>query len=280
MKSAYLIIAHDNFLVLQCLLNVLDSVDTDIYIHIDSKVSQLPDLSVNYSRLIVLKNRNDVRWGNVSQIETELLLWGEAYSNGPYSHYHLISGTHFPLKPLNDIRSYFNRYKDKSIFSHMYTNEYEIDQKIRRINIFTSTLKHNNHYIQIISLFCWKIFHKMQRMIGFKKYSTRNFYKASNWCSLTEEAVRCLLTQKDQIIKVYKYSFCGDEFFAITTLLQSELCETIEFREDYLKVDFCESNPRIYDVHDFDNLVNSGCIFARKFSDTDIKYIANIYSNI
>lgn len=281
MKSAYLIIAHDNFLVLQCLLNALDAMDVDIYVHIDRKVRHFPELTMHYSKLVVLKNRIDVRWGNISQIETELLLWETAHSNGPYSHYHLISGTHFPLKPMNEIRSYFNRYKKKNIFSYMYTNEYEIDQKIRRINIFTSTFKHNSHYLQVISQFCWKAFHKVQRVIGFKRYSTLSFYKASNWCSLTEEAVRCILTQKEQLIQAYKYSFCGDEFFAITTLLRSELRGTIELREDYLKVDFAgRANPRIYDVQDFDDLVSSNCIFARKFTDTDIKHIADLYSKI
>lgn len=280
MKSAYLIIAHDNFQVLQCLLNALDSTDVDIYVHIDSKVDQLPDLNVCSSKLIVLKNRKDVRWGNISQIEAELLLWEVACSHGPYRHYHLISGTHFPLKPMADIKSYFNRYKDKNIFSYIYTDEYEIDLKIRRINLFTSTFKHRNQYIQVISQFCWKTVHKIQKMFGYKKYPTFVFYKASNWCSLTEAAVRYILSQKIQLIQTYKYSFCGDEFFAITALLQSELRGTIEFREDYLKVDFCDSNPRIYGLYDFDNLVNSNYMFARKFSDIDIKYIAEIYNNM
>lgn len=280
MKSAYLIIAHNNFLVLQSLLDTLDSSDVDIYVHIDHKVVCLPNLSVNHSQLFVLNTRLNVRWGHVSQIETEFILWETACSNGPYSHYHLISGTHFPLKPMSEIKSYFSAYKEKNIFSLMYTNEHEIDLKIRRLNIFTSTLKHNNHCLQIISQFCWKAFHKVQKVIGFKKYSDLSFRKASNWCSLTEEAVRYLLTKKNQLINAYKYSFCGDEFFAITELSQSNLRETVEYKDDYLKVDFCGANPRTYYVHDYKNLVNANCLFARKFSDIDIENITKVYQDL
>ena len=277
MKSAYLIIAHDNFQVLQLLLDALDTKEVDFYLHVDKKVISIPNLSVNESCLYILEERIDVRWGDISQIETEFLLWKTAYMKGPYQYYHLISGTHFPLKPVGTITSYFNKSENKNLFVPMYTDEYEIDLKIRRLNICTKSYKHHNHLFQRASQFCWLVFHKVQKAFKFKRYKEKCFYKASNWCSLTHEAVAYLISISNDILNKYRYTFCGDEFFAITELCQSDLSNTVEFREDYLEVDFSYANPKAYSMADFHQLVNSNRIFARKFSDSQINIVFELY---
>lgn len=89
---AYLIIAHNNFKQLQILINLLDDDRNDIFIHIDKKVEELPLLTTNKSKLFILDKRIDVRWGNVNQIETEILLFETAVKHNQYEYYHLISG--------------------------------------------------------------------------------------------------------------------------------------------------------------------------------------------
>lgn len=74
MKHAYLIIAHNEFEVLQSLLQAIDDKRNDVYIHFDKKVKKLPALSMLYSRLHILKRRVDVRWGNISQIKAEFAI--------------------------------------------------------------------------------------------------------------------------------------------------------------------------------------------------------------
>lgn len=86
MKHAFLIISHNEFEVLQMLIDRLDSERTDIFVHIDKKVKILPRLHTLQSRLYVLNERIDVRWGHVSQIECELLLFETAMKHGPYEH--------------------------------------------------------------------------------------------------------------------------------------------------------------------------------------------------
>lgn len=115
-KNAYLILAHNEYEVLQELVVALDNMHNDIYIHIDKNVHNLPNIQAKYSRLIMLSNRKKVYWGCLEVVEAETALFECAYKSGiEYEYYHLISGTHFPLITISKIEDYFNSVKGKSV---------------------------------------------------------------------------------------------------------------------------------------------------------------------
>ena len=79
MKHAYLIIAHNELEVLKRLISALDDERNDIYIHIDQKATfDGSELRVDNSKLYVLLDRLDARWGDFSLVEVELLLTEKA----------------------------------------------------------------------------------------------------------------------------------------------------------------------------------------------------------
>ena len=97
LKNAWLVMAHTNLNQLKKLLKLLDSTDSDIYIHIDRKSSiDVADLKTQYSKLYVFKEYS-VYWGEYSQISVELLLLKAAVKKGNYNYIHLISGMDLPL---------------------------------------------------------------------------------------------------------------------------------------------------------------------------------------
>ena len=104
MRLAFLIIAHDEFEVLRRLVALLDNEECDIYIHIDKKAKQLPIIETRRSQIHIIDDRLDVRWGHISQIRCEYLLWETAILNGPYDNYVFLSGTHLPLKKIQEIK--------------------------------------------------------------------------------------------------------------------------------------------------------------------------------
>ena len=55
MKHAYLILAHNEFGLLQTLICYLDDERNDIYVHIDRKVKELPTLKVEKANILWLK---------------------------------------------------------------------------------------------------------------------------------------------------------------------------------------------------------------------------------
>ena len=79
-RHAYLIMAHNEWSLLNVLLSLLDDDRNDIYLHIDKKVKQMPELyQPKHSTLYYTPKRYDVRWGDVSQIHSEMELFKTAF---------------------------------------------------------------------------------------------------------------------------------------------------------------------------------------------------------
>ena len=132
MKHAWLIIAHNEFAVLQRLISLLDHEKSDFFVHVDAKVREFPPLTVEKGRIFILDKRMDVRWGSVSQIETELVLMNFAKQKGPYSHYHILSGTHLPLKPIEELLQFYDEHKNEEVMRFWEDDPGDADFKLRR----------------------------------------------------------------------------------------------------------------------------------------------------
>lgn len=110
-KHAYLIVAHNNFYILERLVKLLDYEFNDIYIHIDKKVK---DFRFNYFKNIVTKSkiffvkRFNIKWGGYNIVKAELELLEEA-SKKNYVYYHILSGVDMPLKKSEEIYSFFKK---------------------------------------------------------------------------------------------------------------------------------------------------------------------------
>lgn len=280
-KHAYLIIAHDNFEVLKLLLEELDDSRNDIYLHIDQKVKDIPSFHTVYSSLILLEKRMDVRWGSLSQIECEYLLLREAYnSNVMYDRYHLISGTHYPLKSQDELHDYFDSQRNVEVLSFLKTSDYEIDLKLNHYHILMRYFKHKNVYLERLVQKIWHISLKIQKIFRLNRNSLNVTKKANNWVSLTSRAVKYILSKEVFVLDRFSFTFCADEFF-IPFLLDDNVEGFILKNEpNLLYNDFVDvSNPRVLTDHDFDFLVNSNYMFARKFSDSELGLIKRLKHN-
>ena len=267
MNHAWLIITHGEFEILKLLVEGLDYANNDIYIHFDKKVKHIPKIKTINSRLFILKNRIDVRWGHVSQIKTELLLFKEAAKNGPYSYYHLISGVHLPLKPMQMIQDYFksiNGYSALSDFEE--PDSYEVNLKMRRYNCFLKNFASHNQFIKESSQFLWKAAIALQRVFRITRNDSRVYYKARNWVSLTEEAVLFILSREKQILHDYRFSFCGDEFFVPSLLMDSPLKNRIIASDCLLLCQMIQANAKCFPLSERQTLADSKFLFARKFT--------------
>ena len=98
MKHAFLIIAHNEPGVLAALLQQLDDERNDIYLHIDARSAAMLGQFAGYracrAGFYLVPKPNAVYWGDISQVETELLLFETAFKRGPYQYYHQIGRAH------------------------------------------------------------------------------------------------------------------------------------------------------------------------------------------
>ncbi len=264
-KHAYLIIAHNNFAILEKLLQMLDCQHHDIYIHIDKKVK---DFDFSYfkgickaSPVYFTSKRINVHWGHQTQVLTELLLFETAYNNGDYSYFHLLSGVDLPLKRAEDIYKFFICKAKSYLYVAPVTTAYDKARISRyRLNIKNEKIR------SIINILQDKL--KIDR--------TKNIVvkKGYNWCSLTEKAVGIILERKSEIRQMTFLSSCADEVYKQTILnkyapddiYRDESGNTTDMR--YVDWSEKKNNPKILDETDLDKILTSERLFARKF-DTE-----------
>lgn len=294
MKHAYLIMAHNEPYILERLLKLIDDERNDIYLHIDKKWKDF-DFE-KFNKFVIKSNlffvdRLDVKWGTFSQIKCELLLMETASNNSKYAYYHIISGIDLPLTTQDVMHKYFDNMQGKEFISFdNYKIAYQdtID-RIKYYYAFTEYKHSKNIFVKVtwelanrISLMIQKLF-KVNRL----KKVNYEIRKGANWVSITDEFVRYILSKKNEIKNIYSYSLCSDELFVQTIVYNSMFNKNIisDESDDFLAIkryiDWQRGKPYTFRTDDFDELVNSKCFFARKFSTkVDKKIVDMIYNYV
>lgn len=270
-KYAYLIIAHNEFAILEKLVACLDDERNDIFIHFDRKVRQIPNITAYKSSLFILNNRIDNRWGDFSQLKTEYELFQSAFSNS-YSRYILLSGVHLPLMSQDAIHEWFKEREDMEIMASVPNSYRQTEIKMHRYNFFTRWFG-----TSITAQRLWRISSKLQEVLGIRRNVKEEYYISSQWVALTNKGINCLLENKTKILKEYQFSFCGDEFFVRSSLMKYAPSLPILIEDKLLYVDFQgKVSPRVLTINDYESIIASGCIFARKFSSKQIDVVNRI----
>lgn len=286
MKHAYLLIVHHEFELLNKLLIAIDDHRNDIFIHFDKKVQYIPKLSVQHAGLYILDNRIDVRWGDVSQIQSEYVLFEAANLKGPYSYYHLLSGVDMPLKNQNEIHQFFNDNLGYEFIGFTQGDiKKEIERKVMKYHLFPRYFRHNSVLLIFLVRVIRYITIRLQYLLGYSRNNNVEFKKGTSWVSVTEEFVTFLLSSKTKVLKMYRNSFCADEIFLHT------LCWNSIFRSKIYDIkneaNGCKrligwKDGDIVDWKDNDYLIisRSDAIFARKFNSKNMVVVNRILNKI
>lgn len=273
--------AHANFEQLALLLQCLDYPENDIYIHIDKKTNCDRDLlvsAVKYSSVFFTEQVR-VNWGGYSIVEATLILLKEATAQECYARYHLISGADFPLRSQKIIHEYFDSKLTLEYISGAYpmeSSENRMFDRIRYYYPFQDCFSRNNIMGKILR----KGSILVQKQLGINRLKKTNmrFGVGSQFFSITDRFARYVLSQKKQIEKLFSKGFCVDEMFIQWAYLQWENANECYasnrgdhpyIQEIYFDVcraiDWKRGKPYVYKNEDFEMLMESGCLFARKF---------------
>lgn len=163
-KHAYLIIAHNNFEILEKTLKIWDDEKNDFYIHIDKKVKNFDFekfKSITKKSKTIFTERINVKWGHSSQIDCELLLLKLSSKNN-YSYYHLLSGVDMPIKSKEEIYNFFEKNFGKEfIHTSIINNESELNDRYYYYHLFPYCSRSPYKYIiEVIE----KVFLKLQKI--------------------------------------------------------------------------------------------------------------------
>lgn len=268
-KHAYLIAAHNQFGLLQKLVDLLDNERVDIYIHIDKKCKQLPEIKTNKSGVFYVEPVN-VNWGAYSQIQYELNMLKKATKCGKYEYLHIISGVDLPLKSQDEILTYFDNNKGK-----------EFVQILDKLPTGTIAKRISKYYLlqqyagRDENTFRTKWVGRLQRLLlkiqgvmkvdRTKKIGMEIKYGA-NWVSITEECALYILSKEKFIKKHFKYSLCADEVYKQTLIWNSPYKNKLS-QDNIRYIDWERGTPYTFRITDYDELIASEALFARKFDE-------------
>lgn len=280
MKLAYLISAHTDPEHLKRLISVLHS-DADYYIHIDAKVdiSQFTNL-ITYPYVHFIKKRIDVEWGNMSEVKYQMALIRACLDSGiNYDYIFFLSGLDYPLWSNESITKYLETNPGFNYIQGMNLNEdgnpgYKVSRPpLDWLKVSDSRLKMRVR----------KLFRMGLESMGYRKKLTFKtprkifeVYKGSAWWCITPELASYVLTRYTSVPEIRKYfhdSFCPAE-----TLIQT-LAFNSRFKDKCILSHSCPEGLRsltplhyiyynrfirIFTENDYDELMQSGKMFARK----------------
>ncbi len=274
-KHAFLIIAHNEFEILQELIYALDDCDNDIYVHIDKKVKNLPQLKAEISKLQILQDRIDVRWGHPSLVRCELTLLEKALqSENRYDFLHIISGLHFPLYDKESFKEFFKPFIGFSIVQPIPYSEEEIKKRLGNYHYFLKYYMSGPKIIRNVDRALWKLSLYVQKQIRMRRDYSYFHGKSSNWVCISHEAARIIVQDKNLIMRRFHRTYCADEYFVMSVLGEHNL-PTAQV-PNLLYQEFKQGNPRIFKEEDYSLLKESKCIYARKFTTKSLTLIEKL----
>lgn len=286
MKHAFLIMAHSNFPLLSRLLKKIDHINNMIYIHIDAKSTfstqdmELLKNSCQFSTITFIE-RYKITWGSYSQINLELRLLEAALADN-CDYYHFLSGNDFLIQNMKSFHQFFEKHSGYEFVNFSSENFLKsITDRFTYYHFFRCIYGRNRknifYWFDRASIYFQKrIFHTNRTT----QYPKLEYRCGANWCSITHEFSKHLLSQEALIKKMFKHTTCADEVFLQTILYNSPFMERVYGKcckitgsdaclrsIDWSRPGELEFSPHVYTCHDYEELIHSNNFICRKVTD-------------
>lgn len=266
MRIAHIIAAHKNPAQLERLIRAMDHPNFDFFIHLDKKVDIAPYLYLErIDQVFFIKDRTVCNWGGFSFVEATMKSIDEIQQTGvAYDFINLISAQDYPIKPSDVIYDFFSRNKGNSFIS--FDNSRDTDwwkDAENRYKVF--------HFTDID--FKWKyVVQKIaNRLSPERKFPvTLDLYggNKSCWWTITMDCAVYLSTYfkaHPKLNSFLRLTWGSDEFIVASILMNSPYKDSL-VNENYRYIDWSngEAHPRILTIEDYDAIIQSRMLFARK----------------
>lgn len=307
MKIAYIVLAHKYPEQVIRLIMRLSTEKTSFFVHIDKSAShqiyqQIVSAVSHISNVFFLK-RHKCYWGDYSLVEATIEGLKKIFSiNIDFDWLILLSGQDYPIKSNSQIQEFLQENQGKSFIDYFplprpdnllpkWTNDgfdrinywhfCLFNQRFvfpgkRRLNTYYANYVKPTIQVRIISAIWFALVSpfpiKRKFPPGFKPFAGSQFWCLSRYSS---EYIYNFTQQNPDFVNFFKYVDVPDEMFFQTIVLNSNIKDTV-INHNLWYMDWQNPNPNlpaILDIDDFDKIINSSKLFARKFDinhDTEI----------
>lgn len=237
MKICYLILAHNNFIHLDRLINALDDADVMFYIHLDEKAAG--KYISGKENVIVIPHHQNINWGGYGMVEATLALLRYSNVHSPQADYFaLISGVDYPIRP----RSFFyNQLARGKEFIDAAPMPF-LDKPMKRFEYYYFDIDRRRYgyfHPKIVAEMALCLF-RIKRKVPFK------LYVGGQWFALTRQCVEYVLDTVDEnkrYERFFRHSLIPDEAFFQTIIAHSPFAANIVPNMTY--TDWTGPNPPV-----------------------------------
>ena len=273
MRIAYLILCHRNPDQVLTLINQLDDEKVDFYVHIDKKNTtfSLPERDNLF--VLPIEERLDIRWATNSMVYATLNLAHTALnSNIQYDYLCLLSGQDFPIKSNFEIQEYLQANSGCNFIEILAKDHRLYRRYYKRTELYFPAWMYGRTNVCRIfkKLFIYLTggFQRTFPLFLRKAPNGVSFAFGSQWWCLTRDCLQWIVDYLDnnpEVLAFFDNSLVPDECVFQTVFMLSPFSKTAKDTLTFWEWDASENHPRILTKADYELLINSDKLFARKF---------------
>lgn len=275
MKVAHLILTHKNPKQVERLIKALSHTAFDIYIHVDKKsdIEQFRYLADN-KNIFFIEKRAKIYWAAYGTIQATINGFEEILLK-QYDYINVISGQDFPLKSADDIYQFFRDGAGKEFITCLSIEREWTEAQVRLKKYWLINKRIPGRH---------KLENIINKILPERKFPLKDFIMVgrSNWFAITSDAAKYIMAfmkENPKVVRFYKNTWGADECIFSTILYNSDFKNNIE--ENLVYTDWSEqkAHPKIFTANDYNALISSGKVFARKFDIAVDGKIINMLEN-
>ena len=265
MRQAILITAYRDMPQLQRLVEWFDE-DFELFAHLDKRCQE--DISWMDGRSnLHLYRKYAVEWGDYRHLKAIVLLMREAYRHTDIEYFHLITGSDYPIPPTTEFKAFCEAHRHDNYLEHFPLPHADWGKEggLNRIDYYW--LSPNSTRSKGAQLTRKLV--NMQRRLGIKrgfKYFDGNLCGGGTYWSLSREAIKVALNYLDyhpDYLRRFRMTSIAEEICLPTLWCNSGISLINDYKR-YIDWGPDGANPQVLTENDYDKMVSSGALFARK----------------
>ncbi len=265
MRQAILITAYKDLPMLQRLVDYFDE-DFEIFIHLDRRCRE------DYTFLLQCKfahlyRKYPIEWGDYRHLQAIVMMMKEAYHYEDLEYFHLLTGSDYPTMPLRRFKVFCEEHRNDNYLENfpLPHADWGAEGGLNRINYWW--LRPNSTRSK--GAWLTRKIVNLQRRLGIErnfKYFEGKLYGGGTYWSLSRKAVGIALDylrSHPSYLRRFRHTSIAEEI-CLPTIWCNSIIPLVNDYKRYIDWGLDGANPQVLTEKDYDKIISSGALFARK----------------
>ncbi|MBS1596850.1 MAG: glycosyl transferase [Bacteroidetes bacterium] len=280
MRIACLMMAHKDPMQIERLLKKFDHEAFDFYIHLDKKTDIKDFIYLEQiGRVYFIKKRIKVRWASYSFLNAVLTSFREVLESGrKYDFISVMSGQDYPIKPISTIYSFLEDNKEKNFICYEEGEEWW-EHAVTRINKY--------HFTNFDFKGRYRLQFLVNAILPERKFPLPYTLYGGPRAMCMTLRVDCakyvvdFVAGNKKLQRFAHFTWGPDEFLIPTVIMNSPYKDTV-VNNNFYYIDWSQggANPKTLTVEDFETLIKTDKMLARKFDISEDAIILDMLDNL